>query len=491
MTTSSSSPGRAARDVRSEPMRRPSAARVRAFGWALALLVGVVAFAGRTRAADLPVLWAERVKSVVAVEFYVESEIERRPSVAYGTVIDDQGTIILPSVAVNPRATPAQLKDFKVYIPGNPASVTGEYLGQDAVTGWHFVRAAAELRPQLVAITRFAGAHPPEPRLAELLWGIGLRNKDEDFLPYLLTSRVALLQSLPQRTAIAQQEVAGPGLPAFNEAGEWVGLAASSFGQNYVQFSREDRGGLPVILVNVEESGAILTTGEVLPYLGRVPHNVFGRPLAWLGAYGFEPVDPEVAAFLKLGGQSALVLSEVLEGSPAERGGLKDRDILLAIDGHPLPRFKPDRVVVGYVGREIQRRKPGDAVTFTVLRGAERVEARVTLAEQPKLYTEAERKFFDRLGFTAREFVYDDAVARRAKPSEAVGVIAHFVKPNSPAAIAGMRTDDWIKEIDGLEVRTFAAAATQLAVIEADRFRTESVLLVSRGGETAVLRLKL
>lgn len=457
-------------------------------------MMGVLALAtlGRSvAAADLPALWAERVKSVVAVEYYVETEIERRPSVSYGTVIDDQGTIILPSVAVSSRTTPSQLKDFKVYRPGDPASAPGEYLGQDVLTGWHFVRAAEAMRGALVPITRFAGKKPVEPAMAQELWGIGLRGKDEDFLPYLLTSRVALIQTLPQRTAIAQREVAGPGLPAFSRDGEFAGIAASSFGQNYVQFSREDRGGLPVILVNVEESGAILVAGEVLPFLDRIPKSVFGRPLAWLGAYGLEPVDPEVAKFLKLGAQSALVISEVLEGSPAETGGLKDRDILLAIDGQPLPRFKPDRVVVGYVGREVQRRRPGDAMVFTVLRGGARVETRVTLGEQPKLFSEAERSYFDRLGFTAREFVYDDAVARRAKTSEATGVVAHFVKPNSPAAVAGLRTDDWIKEIDGTEVKTFAAAAAQLDAIDADRFRTECVLLVSRGGETAVLRVKL
>ncbi|HYD85444.1 MAG TPA: PDZ domain-containing protein, partial [Opitutus sp.] len=71
------------------------------------------------------------------------------------------------------------------------------------------------------------------------------------------------------------------------------------------------------------------------------------------------------------------------------------------------------------------------------------------------------------------------------------GVVAHFVKPNSPAAVAGLFTDDWIKEIDGVEVKTFASAVAQLAAIEADETRTEMVLLVSRGGETAVLRLKL
>jgi len=443
------------------------------------------------RAADIATLFAERLKSVVAVEYYAETESERRSAISYGTVIDTEGTIILPSVAINPRMAPSQLKEFKVYRPGSADSVPAEYLGQDALTGWHFVRAAESIRSALTPISAFAAKTPAEPGLAEELWGIGLRNKDEDFTPYVLTSRVALVQGLPQRTAIAQQEVAGPGLPVFNRAGEFAGLALSSFGQNYVQFSRDDRGGLPVIMVNVEESGAVLVAAEVLPYLERVPGNLFGRPLAWLGAYGLEPVDPEVAKFLKLGNQSAVVVSEVIEGSPAAAAGLKDRDILVAIDGRPLPRFKPDRVVVGYVGREIQRRRPGDAIAFTVLRGAERAEVTVALGEQPKLLAEAERKYFDRLGLTAREFVYEDAVARRASPGQLEGVVAHFVKPNGPTAIAGLRTDDWIKEIDGEEVKTFAAASARLAAIEADRMRTECVLLVGRNGETAVLRVKL
>jgi serine protease Do len=314
-------------------------------------------------------------------------------------------------VAVNSRTTPSQLKEFKVYRPSDPVSVGGEYLGQDALTGWHFVRAAESIRSQLVPITHFASKDVKEPVMAQELWGIALRNKDEDFRPYLLTGRVALVQALPQKMAIAQQDLAGPGLPAFDLDGNFAGLAASSFGQSYVQFSREDRGGLPVILVNVEESGALLIAEEVLPYLNRIPKNTSGRPLAWLGAYGLEPVDPEVSNFLKLGSQSAVVVSEVLEGGPADLGGLKNRDVLLAIDAKPLPRFKPDRAVVGYVGREVLRRQPGDTIEFTVLRGNERVNAKVVLGDQPRLFSEADRKYFDRLGFTAREMVYDDAIA--------------------------------------------------------------------------------
>ena len=463
----------------------------RGAGCGLMVMCAALAAVGSARAADLPKLWAERIKCAVAVEFYVESETERRPTVSFGTVIDDKGTIILPPVAVNPRTTPSQLKDFKVYRAGNPTSVPGEYLGQDALTGWHFVRAAESMRPDLVPVTRYASTDAVEPAMADEIWGLALRKKDEDFFPYLLSGRVALAQNLPQRTLIAQQDIAGPGLAAFDLAGHFVGLAASSFGQSYIQFSRDERGGLPIVLVNVEESGALLAAAEVLPYLNRIPQNVFGRPLPWLGAYGFEPVDPEVAKFLKLGAQSALVISEVPEGSPAAVAGLKNRDVLLALDGRPLPPLKPDRVVVGHVAREIQRRHPGDAIALTVLRGQERIEAKVLLGDQPKLFTEAERKYFDRLGFTAREMVYDDAIYRRVKPVATNGVIAHFVKPNGPASAAGLRTDDWIKEIDGVEVKTFAAAATQLNAAETDKQRTEAVLLVGRGAETAVLRLKL
>ena len=444
------------------------------------------------RAADLPALWAERLKCVVAVEFFTETEVDRRPNVVFGVVADTNGTIILPAAAIEPRVVPTQLKEFKVYRPGDPTSATGVYLGQDALTGWHFVRVEERLRAQLTPITRFAAVgKTPEPMLAEEVWGIALRNKEEDFTPYFLQSRIALIQSLPQRTGISQHEVAGPGLPVFNREGVLVGLAQSSFGQTFLQFSHAERGGSPTILINVEESSAFHLADEVLPYLGRVPKNEFGRPLAWLGAYGFEPMDREVASFLKLEAQSGAVVSEVLEGSPAEKAGMQAHDIVLAIDGRALPRFKPDRVVVGYVEREVERRAPGENFTLSVLRGTERVEIKAKLGDEPKLMREAARTYYERLGFTAREFVYGDAISRRLKVADAAGVVAHFVKGNSPVSVAGLRTDDWIKEIDGVELKSFAEAALKLAAIQADTARTEFVLLVGRGGETAVLRVKL
>jgi serine protease Do len=456
------------------------------------LVLVALALSPLARAADLPALWAERVKSVVAVEYLTETELERRPTVAYGTVIDRQGTVILPSSALDLRVSPKQIRDFKVYLPGDPDGSPATYLGHDPLTGWHYVRTRADVAAKLVPVTAFVTtASARDARMADEIWGVGLRNKDEDFTPYLLQSHVALVQSLPQRTAIAQQEVAGPGLPVFDRDGALVGIGLSSFGQTFLEFSGAERGGAPVMLVNLEETSAFLVASEVLPYLDRVPKDVSGRPLPWLGTYGLEPMDREVASFLKLESQSGALVSEVLEASPAEKAGLKARDIILGVDGKPLPRFRPDRVVVDYIERLIAAKAPGQSIVLSILRGSNRMEVTAVLDEEPRLIREADRAFFEKMGFTAREFVYGDAVARHAKVSELKGVIAHLVKPNSPADIAGLRPDDWIREIDGTEVADFRTATEKLAAIERDPMRTEAVILVSRGSDTAVLRIKL
>jgi serine protease Do len=245
------------------------------------------------------------------------------------------------------------------------------------------------------------------------------------------------------------------------------------------------------MLIDLEESSAFLTAAEVWPGFGRIPAQVSGRPLAWLGAAGFQAMGRDVAEYLKMPDRSGAVVSEVLEKSPAQAAGMKDHDIIVAIDGAALPHFSPARVVTDFVEREIQRRRPGDAMELTVLRGGDPVTVHAVLADAPKLAREAEHKFFEALGFGIREFVYGDAVARRLPLAQSAGVIVSYVKANSPAAIAGLQPDDWIKEIDGVPIHEFSDAVSKLARVASDTARTEFVLLAGRGSETAILRVKL
>src|SRR5688500_2405766 len=115
-----------------------SGSRTRRSGWrsirfthAMVAAGFLIASARLHAAADLPTLWAERTKCVVAVEYVTETEVARQPTAAMGTVIDTNGTIILPSGAIDPRVATWQLKEFKVYLPGTVKGMPGEYLGQD------------------------------------------------------------------------------------------------------------------------------------------------------------------------------------------------------------------------------------------------------------------------------------------------------------------------------------------------------------------------
>lgn len=71
------------------------------------------------------------------------------------------------------------------------------------------------------------------------------------------------------------------------------------------------------------------------------------------------------------------------------------------------------------------------------------------------------------------------------------GRVGHFVNPDSPAATVGLPENGWVEEIDGAMVANFAMMEKKLTTLEAEAARNDFVLLVWRGGETAVLRVKL
>ncbi|RME72163.1 MAG: PDZ domain-containing protein [Verrucomicrobia bacterium] len=454
-----------------------------------ALLIGAVLLAGSHAVAKeaLADLFEARVRSVVAVEFFVETEIDRRPSVVVGVPIDREGTVVLLDSSVPGWLPPAQLKDFKIYLPRSVDGVPAEYLGQDQLTGWHFIRASAPFPGEVVPITEYETARP---RIGDPVWGIAVMGKDFDFQPYLMEANVALLQKVPQEVGFCVREVASPGGPVFSADGAFLGWAGNPIWQErdiYLEGVRYNAS-----IRNPNGSGSFLLAHEFLPWLKRIPESVTGQAVPWLGIIGMQPVEREAAKFLKIENVSAILVSDIIEGSPAAEAGMQKRDIILTIDGEPLPRFSPQRVVSSYFEREILRRKPGDRMRLGILRGTdERLEVEVTLGQQPTPLKEARRTWFERLGFTVREIVLYDKIQRQLLESGETGVIANFVKPNTPANTAGLMAGDLIREIDGVEITDYDQAVEILRGIEEDPTRNEFVLLISRGTETSVIRVRL
>ena len=150
------------------------------------------------------------------------------------------------------------------------------------------------------------------------------------------------------------------GGPLLNVAGEVVGIntiVAGSAGNVMAQGI-----GFAIAINAAQPIAAQLAAG------GRVSHPFLG--------VAYVPVTPGIAAQLGVSVKQGVVVSQVVAGSPAARAGLQTRDVIAAVDGQPI-------VDETTLGRELNRRKPGERVQLSIVRGSERVPLDVALGERP------------------------------------------------------------------------------------------------------------
>lgn len=431
--------------------------------------------------------FAERVKSVAVVEFFVQLDIERQPQLAIGVVFDDEGRILLLENSVPSWIPPERFKDFKVKSLGeNSDGYEAEYLGQDYLTGNHYIQMEEAARSAFTPVTRFGQGHPA---VGERVWGIGLMNKNWDYKAYYLEGRLSMEHDLPWAVGFVDSAVAYPGSIAFNAAGEFVGWGLAPSSEEYTFFIGGDRynGGLQ----SRRETKLFLMAEPFFKYLDRIPAKKEGDAKPWIGVTGMQPIDREVSKFLGLENQGALVLSDIIEGGPADEAGLKGKDIVVAVNGVRLKKFRPDFVINRHFENKIMLSGIAQEILITVVRGEEEVELTLVPREQPTPLKRAERQYFDKLGVTLREFTLFDAVSRRILKTTFEGVVADFVKPNSPVNAGDLQNGDWIKEIDGQAIISYEQSVQLLESIEADENRDDFVMLISRNNETKVIRVKL
>jgi S1-C subfamily serine protease len=88
------------------------------------------------------------------------------------------------------------------------------------------------------------------------------------------------------------------------------------------------------------------------------------------------PLNPLIANRLGVSVKSGVVIASVGVGTPADSAGLRQRDIITAIDGAAVADDSAFAEI-------INSHKPGDTVDLTVVRGGQTIHLKVTLAERP------------------------------------------------------------------------------------------------------------
>jgi S1-C subfamily serine protease len=197
---------------------------------------------------------------------------------------------------------------------------------------------------------------------------------------------------------------------------------------------------------------------------------------------GIQNIDKELAEALGVDSTKGVLVSEVMEGSPAERAGLASGDVVLSVDGRATDSTGRLRNAIAAAGA-------GQKVVLQVLRGGKKIDKTVKLGELEDEAAPADVGSKSRKGGRSLEGLDLEELTPgirkqfRIPTSVAKGVVVTRVERGSPAAKAGLRPGDVIVEVDKKPVGSVRSLKKGYAAAAGDRV----LLRVARGGRMTYL----
>lgn len=161
----------------------------------------------------------------------------------------------------------------------------------------------------------------------------------------------------------------------------------------------------------------------------------------WLGVV-IQDVTEDLAKSFGLKEREGVLVSEVTKGSPAEKAGLQQGDIILELNGIKIND-------AGELRNKIALTAPGTVVRLTIMRNDKKMSVSVVLAEQPagKMAAMSEQtRLVEQFGFTVQDIT--PQIAEQLGYKKGQGVVISDVDPTSVAAEAGLRPGMLIEEVN-------------------------------------------
>ncbi len=207
----------------------------------------------------------------------------------------------------------------------------------------------------------------------------------------------------------------------------------------------------------------------------------------WIGV-AVQELTPDIAAKFGLKDTKGVLISSVTAGDPAEQAGLKVGDVLTMFDGRAMEDLSdlPRTVAATPPGKTVEVRvlRDGKEKTFSLKVGtkAEDEIIEASAGDEKGGDESADKRF----GLSVQPVTPE--LASRLGIKDTTGMFVASVRQESPAAFAGIRRGDIIKEIDKRPVANLKEFNQALAGLEK---KDTALFLVLRGKTTVFIIVKL
>jgi serine protease Do len=192
----------------------------------------------------------------------------------------------------------------------------------------------------------------------------------------------------------------------------------------------------------------------------------------WVGV-GIQDLTPELAQYYGLDkDQKGVLVTQVFPGDPADKAGIKMKDVIIAVDGKPVGtgRELSSAVASMAVGKE---------VPVKILRDGKEQTLKVKLAERKETEQAAKGQApeTEELGIRAADLNPETARGFGVDENEK-GVLVAAVKPGSKADQAGLRQGDIVKEVNRVPVQSASEMKAEFGKTKPGDFAS---FLIKRG----------
>jgi len=400
-----------------------------------------------------------------------------------GFVVTDDGYILTNDHVVSGATA------IRVYLPDG-REYSAELVGADPTTDVAVVRINDRNLPVL-SLGSSSETRVGEWVLAVGNPGFGGGSSSSSSLDYTVTA--GIVSAIGRPLQLIQNE-----LRRQEDFEQISGFAIEDFIQTDAAINPGNSGG-PLVNMHGQVIGinsAIASrTGRYEGYGFAIPMDLARRIMEDLIEYGqvrrpllgieMMPVSNVDAEYYGLPRNTGVLIMGLSPEGPAARAGLREEDVVVAIDGESIDR-------PGQLQLMIAQRRPGDQVTVRFYRDGEPREVRVRLGEadlgpRTRQETIAQTRTEDRIGIELATL--DERTAQELGYDSAEGIFVRRVSPSGPAARAGIVPGHRVLQINREPVATVEEASARLAEIEAGGIA--SFRIEVRPGQSRVINLRV